>query len=67
MFYRIPMTPEQDEKELSGFLEWVREKTEYRQWFAGHIHIDEKYADLKVRILYHDVVTLPVTDYAEVF
>ena len=66
VFYRIPMTPEQDEKELSGFLEWVREKTEYRQWFAGHIHIDEKYDDLKVRILYHDVVTLPVTDYAEV-
>lgn len=29
------------EKPLNNFLEWVRESTEYKHWYFGHLHIDE--------------------------
>ena len=30
-----------EERKLSFFLEWVRENTEYKHWYAGHLHRDE--------------------------
>lgn len=30
-----------DEKALNNFLEWVRESTEYKHWYFGHLHFDE--------------------------
>ena len=30
-----------DESRLNNFLEWVRENTEYKHWFFGHMHQDE--------------------------
>lgn len=29
------------EKSLNNFLEWVRESTEYKHWYFGHLHLDE--------------------------
>ena len=29
------------EKVLNNFLEWVRESTEYKHWYFGHLHLDE--------------------------
>lgn len=29
-----------DEKPLNNFLEWVRENTEYKHWWFGHLHDD---------------------------
>ena len=34
-----PYHPE--EKPLNNFLEWVRENTEYKHWYMGHLHRDE--------------------------
>ena len=30
------------EAQLTGFLKWVEEVTEYRRWYFGHFHIDEE-------------------------
>ena len=31
-----------EESPLTGFLQWVEEKTEYKKWFFGHFHIDRE-------------------------
>lgn len=31
-----------DEKNLNNYLEFVRENTEYKHWYFGHLHVDEE-------------------------
>lgn len=33
----------EEEKRLNNFLEWIRESTQYQQWFFGHLHRDEDF------------------------
>ena len=57
-FYELGYSPQYDDKELVGFLQWVYEKVEFKEWYAGHFHIDETVCG-KVRILYNDILSLP--------
>lgn len=50
-----PYHPE--EQKLSFFLEWVREKTTYKHWYAGHLHRDEDIWRHQT-LLYYDVRNL---------
>ena len=45
---------------MEVFLEHIRQQISYKQWYAGHWHIDEKRKDIggEVHFLYYDVVKL---------
>jgi predicted phosphodiesterase len=58
-FYELGYSPDMHDKELVGFLQWVFENVNFKEWFAGHFHIDKVVCD-RVRILYGDVV--PVSE-----
>lgn len=55
VMYRMGIVPDPHDAELTGFLEWVYENLEFREWYAGHFHENAVYAD-HVHVLYEDVV-----------
>ena len=36
---------------MTGFLQWVEEKTEYKKWFFGHFHIDRELWKNQIAVL----------------
>lgn len=40
-----------EEAPLTGFLQWVEEKTEYRKWYFGHFHIDRELWKNQIAVL----------------
>lgn len=40
-----------EESPLTGFLQWVEEKTEYKKWFFGHFHIDRELWKNQIAVL----------------
>ena len=40
-----------EETPLTGFLQWVEEKTEYKKWFFGHFHIDRELWKNQIAVL----------------
>lgn len=51
--YRLNMKPDRHDAQLTGYLEWLCRKLDFRHWFAGHFHEDKRMDDLT--ILYHDI------------
>lgn len=49
--------PGEDDMELTGFLEYVMHKAEYRHWYFGHWHEDRAVTD-KFTALWYDVCAL---------
>lgn len=43
---------------LSGYLQKVRETTDFGVWLCGHMHIDQKFADDKTVCLYEQIILL---------
>lgn len=56
-FYELGYCPDMHDRELVGFLQWVMETVSFKEWYAGHFHIDQTVCG-NVRILYGDVVPL---------
>lgn len=54
---RMGHEPDMHDMELTGFLEWVMCEIDFKQWFFGHWHTDEKVSD-KFRAIYFDYITL---------
>lgn len=44
------METNESEKPLNNFLEWVRESTEYKHWYLGHLHRDEDLYRIRNRL-----------------
>lgn len=57
VLYRMGISPDEHDAELTGFLEWVYSELEFRAWFAGHFHENEVYAD-KVYVLHEEIVCI---------
>lgn len=57
MIYRINKTPDTHDAELTGYFEWLYGKLDFKQWFAGHWHINWSFED-KFHILFDKVVRL---------
>lgn len=53
----IGRVPDIHDLELTGYLDWLYDKLEFKKWFAGHFHVN-KQARGNVRVLYDDVVRL---------
>ena len=53
---QIGVSPDPHDAELTGYLEWLFGKMQYKMWFAGHFHIN-KMVQNKIQIL-HDCVVL---------
>ena len=41
----IHQTPDPHEAELNGFLDWVYTEVDFKHWFFGHLHMDERLND----------------------
>lgn len=53
----IGAIPDAHDAELTGYFEWLREKLEFKMWFAGHFHVNRLAMD-KIHILYDEVVEI---------
>lgn len=54
---QIGVSPDPHDQELTGYLEWLFGKLQYRMWFAGHFHVN-KVVQNKIQILHEQVVVL---------
>lgn len=41
ILYRLHMSINEDEKRLNNYLEYLKEKVNYRHWYMGHLHKEE--------------------------
>ena len=41
MVYRMGQIPNENEIELTGFLEWILREVRFKHWYSGHWHIDK--------------------------
>ena len=55
--YLIGAVPDQHDAELTGYFDWLFTKLEFKEWFAGHFHVD-KIVMNKLHILYNDMIKL---------
>lgn len=44
--------------DTSDFLESIKNKTNYKQWFSGHLHIEKYDKESKLQVLYNSIVSL---------
>ncbi len=54
---QIGVAPDEHDAELTGFLEWLYGKLQYKRWFAGHFHVN-KIVQNKIQILHEQIVVL---------
>ncbi|MBQ8967806.1 metallophosphoesterase [Ruminococcus sp.] len=57
MIYRLNKTPDIHDAELTGYFEWLYNKMEFEQWFAGHWHMNWSFED-RFHILYSKMFRL---------
>ena len=57
MIYRINKQKDMHDAELTGYLDWLYEKLDFKAWYAGHWHMDWSFED-KFHILYGKMVKL---------
>jgi len=50
----LGIAPDPHDAELTGYLDWLFEKLDFKAWFAGHFHINQTLWE-KLHILYDDV------------
>lgn len=43
--WQMGFIPAQEERELTGYLDWVRAETKYKHWYFGHFHLDGDVAE----------------------
>ncbi len=53
MIYFMGVYPNNEELELTGFLEWIMQEVKYKKWFRGHWHQD-KLLPNNIRLLWFD-------------
>ncbi len=53
----IGVSPDPHDAELTGYLEWLFGKLQYKMWFAGHYHVN-KMVQNKIHILHEQVILL---------
>ncbi len=53
----IGRVPDMHDLELTGYLDWLYEKLDFKKWFAGHFHIN-KQARGNVWVLFDEVVRI---------
>lgn len=44
--------------DTSNFLENIKNKTNYKQWFSGHLHIEKYDKESKLQVLYNSIMSL---------
>ena len=54
---QIGVSPDPHDAELTGYLEWLFGKMQYKIWFAGHFHLN-KMVQNKIQILHDQVIFL---------
>ena len=55
----LQCNPDPHDRELTGFLDWLYlDKLSFRQWFAGHWHINRSFDDGKMNILLDEVANV---------
>lgn len=54
--YALGSSPNNQDLELTGWLDWLYTQLQFKQWFAGHWHINKSLFDGKLRILFDEVV-----------
>ena len=54
---RLFKIPDPHDSELTGFLDWINARVDYKMWFCGHWHEDRSITD-RIRALYYDVVQI---------
>ncbi len=59
MILRLGRTPDPNDRELTGFLDWVMYETDFRHWYCGHWHTDTELTD-KFSILWFNIRQLAV-------
>ena len=55
----LQCNPDPHDSQLTGFLDWLYlDKLSFRQWFAGHWHINRSFDDGKMNILLDEVANV---------
>lgn len=55
----LQCNPDPHDREMTGFLDWLYlDKLSFRQWFAGHWHINRSFDDGKMNILLDEVANV---------
>ena len=54
---RMGFAPDGHDMELTGFLEWIMYKADFKKWFFGHWHTDKEITD-KITAVYYKVIAL---------
>lgn len=57
IIHHLGITPEQNDAELTDYLECLYNNLQFKKWFAGHFHINQLVKD-NIQILYDEVVIL---------
>jgi len=53
------------EYSLPKYLEAIKERVEFKQWFFGHFHDDEEFENGKYKLLYFDIYNLTNQEYCK--
>ena len=54
---RMRKNPDEHDRELTGFFDWIMYEVKFRKWFFGHWHTDEE-CDGRFRAIWFDVETI---------
>lgn len=49
---------EEEDKEFSKALEFMRHNVKYKKWYCGHYHKDVELVEEKVRVLFNDIIEI---------
>lgn len=55
MIRRLGYSPEPEDMELTGFLEWIMYEVQYKHWFCGHWHEDKEFAKERFSFLWFGI------------
>lgn len=54
----LSFNPDPHDRELTGYLNWLYDQLSFRQWFAGHWHVNRSFDDGKFNLLYENVLNV---------
>lgn len=52
--YKLGITPDAHDAELTGYLEWLYRELDFKKWYAGHFHLNKDFG--RLHILYEGVI-----------
>lgn len=60
--YQLGFAPNDSDRELTSYFDWLYDNLQFSKWFSGHWHVNRFFDDGKMNILYEKVVTIQDND-----